>query len=214
MGMVSINKKITGWKLEKSKTDNKNLDDNRPSKINYSLAPKRPTVLPCEIKKAKINGEAWIIIIGMLDGKPYEIFGGLSKYIDIPNKHKTGQIIKNGKVDGISTYNLSVGEDDDVLIIKDIASVFENLTHSSFTRTISLALRHGAPVQYIVEQLQKDKHSDITSFSKVIARVLKQYIVDGTKPTSDKVCPSCNESDGLRYQAGCIECSCGWSKCS
>ena len=108
-----------------------------------------------------------------------------------------------------------IGEGDDQMIIKDIASVFENATQGSFTRTLSLALRHGTPVQYVVEQLQKDKYSDITSFSKVIARVLKNYIIDGTKSTFERKCPTCSAEDSFAYQEKCLSCTkCGYSKCS
>lgn len=195
-----------------------NLDDtgtNRPSDIKYVMAPKRPLELPCDIKKAKIQGEQWTIFVSLFSGKPYEIFGGLSKYIDIPNKYKLGKIIKNGKVDGVSTYNLSVGEGDDQMMVKDIANVFDNTTQGAFTRTISLALRHGAPIQYIVEQMLKDKDSDITSFAKVIARVLKQYIKDGTKTTSERKCPECGKDDSFAYQEKCLLClNCGYQKCN
>jgi ribonucleoside-diphosphate reductase alpha chain len=188
----------------------------RPGDIEVVMAPKRPIELPCEIKKAKIQGEQWTIFVGLLNGKPYEVFGGLSKYIDIPNKYKTGKIAKNGKVDGLTTYNLVIGEGDDQMLIKDIANVFENANFGAFTRTISLALRHGTPVQYAVEQLLKDKHSDITSFSIVIARVLKSYIKDGTKTTSERKCPNpdCGMENSFAYQDKCITCmNCGWSKC-
>jgi ribonucleoside-diphosphate reductase alpha chain len=188
--------------------------EGRPDGIEVSMAPKRPIELPCDIRKAKIQGEQWTIFVGLLGGQPYEIFGGLSKYVDIPNKYKAGKIAKNGKVDDITTYNLIIGEDDDRMLIKDIANVFENANFGAFTRTISLALRHGTPVQFVVEQLQKDKHSDITSFSKVIARVLKNYIVDGTKSTAERKCPSCSKENSFAYQEKCLTCTnCGWSKC-
>ncbi|MCV6900872.1 hypothetical protein OE165_27960, partial [Escherichia coli] len=83
------------------------------SDISYVEAPKRPQELICDIKKAKVHGEAWTIFVGLLNGKPYEIFGGLSKYVDIPTKQKVGKISKGKKVDGISPYNLTIGEDDD-----------------------------------------------------------------------------------------------------
>src|SRR5208282_2999546 len=176
-------------------SQSKKSKDGRPGEVSVSEAPKRPIELVCDIKKAKIQGEQWTIFVGLLNGKPYEVFGGLSKYVDIPNKFKLGKIVKNGKVEDITTYNLILGEGDDQMLIKDIANVFDNANFGAFTRTISLALRHGTPVQYVVEQLQKDKHSDITSFSKVIARVLKNYIVDGTKSTSERKCPSCNKEN-------------------
>jgi len=178
------------------------------------MAPKRPLELDCDIKKAKIQGEQWTIFVGLLDGKPYEVFGGLSKYVDIPNKYKAGKIVKNGKIENITAYNLVVGEGEDQMIIKDIANVFENANFGAFTRTISLALRHGTPVQYVVEQLQKDKHSDVTSFSIVIARVLKNYIADGTKSSAESKCPGCGAANSLIYQEKCLKCSaCPWSKC-
>jgi ribonucleoside-diphosphate reductase alpha chain len=207
-----ISQKITGWKITKQTKDTHSKII-RPTTVLSILAPKRPNELPCDIKKSKIQGESWTFFVGLFDGKPYEIFGGLSKYVDIPNKYKQGKIAKNGKVNGNSTYNLIIGEGDDQMVIKDIASVFENATHGSFTRTLSLALRHGTPIQYVVEQLQKDKHSDITSFATVTSRVFKQYIADGTK-TGIEQCPGCKAEGTLVYQEGCKACTaCQWSKC-
>lgn len=196
-----------------SSNNDKCNKDCRPPQIQQSFAPKRPTELLCDIKKAKVQGEEWTLFVGILNDTPYEIFGGLSKHIDIPNKHKKGKLVKNGKIDGISTYNLILGEDEDRMTIKDLVSVFENANFGAFTRTVSLALRHGVPIQYVVEQLQKDKYSDMTSLSKVLARVLKSYIKDGTK-SSDKTCPTCKKEESLSYQDGCVLClSCGYSKC-
>jgi ribonucleoside-diphosphate reductase alpha chain len=190
-----------------------NSSDGRPIQVESSHAPKRPAELSCDIKKVKVQGEAWTIFVGLLNGAPYEVFGGLSKYIDIPNKYKTGKIAKNGKVEGVATYNLTIGEGDDQMLIKDIVSVFENANFGALTRMLSLGLRHGTPVQYIVEQLQKDKHSDMISFSKVIARVLKGYIKDGTFAT-DKTCPECKKEGSLIYQEGCLLCqNCSYSRC-
>ena len=211
-----IDAKIVGWKISSKETNKQETksSNSRPSDILYVEAPQRPQELICDIKKAKVHGEAWTIFVGLLNGKPYEIFGGLSKYVDIPAKQKVGKIVKGKKVDGISPYNLIIGEDDDQMIIKDIVSVFENTVNGAFTRTISLAIRHGVPPQYICEQLSKDKNSDMTSFSKVISRVLKSYIKDGTKPSSKK-CENCGEEGKLAYEEGCLKClACLYSKCS
>lgn len=197
-----------------SSSESKKDNEERPADINIIMAPKRPVELPCEIKKVKINGEAWTFFVGIYNNKPYELFGGLSKYVDIPNKNKNGKIVKNGKVDGITSYNLIVGEGDDQMLIKNIANVFENHNFGAFTRTISLALRHGTPVQYVVEQLLKDKYSDITSFSKVAARVLKSYIADGTKTSIEKKCPECGSENSFIYEDKCVKCkNCPYSKC-
>jgi len=203
-----------GVLISSSKSNSKKAQDGRPLEIETHMAPKRPLELPCDIKKAKVQGEQWTLFVGMFNGKPYEIFGGLSKYVDIPNKYKMGRVVKNGKVEDITTYNLIIGEGEDQMLIKDIANVFENANFGAFTRTISLALRHGTPVQYVVEQLQKDKYSDVTSFSKIAARVLKSYIADGTKSTAEKKCPKCHMENNFAYQEKCLTCmGCGWSKC-
>jgi ribonucleoside-diphosphate reductase alpha chain len=179
--------------------------------------PKRSKSLPCDIHRANIRvgdtSQAWLVLVGLDDGRPYEVFCGIPELIEIPKKYKTGTLVKNGKRDGVTTYNLLVPVDDtENLVFKDVINLFDNPTQGAFTRTISLALRHEVPLQYVVEQLQKDKDSDMFSFGRVIARVLKGYIKDGTK-SSEKGCPECGNTE-LVYQEGCLSCSaCGYSKC-
>ncbi len=193
---------------------NDNTDDRKTTKFKAHSAPQRPESLKCSIHHASIKGEAWTILVGLMDGKPYEVMGGLQKYIEIPRKYKQGIIIKHPYKTKNSRYDLHIGKNGDSFIIKDLVSVFDNPNHAGYTRTISLALRHGAPIQYVVEQLSKDTEMDMFSFSKVIARVLKTYITDGTKP-SKKACENCGAEDALVYQEGCVTCTaCGSSKCS
>jgi ribonucleoside-diphosphate reductase alpha chain len=191
-------------------------DDEQPEKILENHAPKRPKELICDIHRVNVKGESYLVLVGMLNGTPYEVFAGLSEHVEVPKKAKTGILIKNGKKEGVATYNLRIPVgDDDSIVFKDVVELFSNKVYGAFTRTISLALRHGVPVQYLVEQLRKDKNSDITSFSNVIARVLsKGYIPDGTKATIEKTCGDCG-STNLAYQSGCVTCmNCGSSKCS
>ena len=189
-------------------------DDENVSEFKMHLAPSRPDELECAIHHATIKGEAWTILVGLLDGRPYEVMGGLQKYIETPKKYKSGTIIKHPYKTKNSRYDLRIGKNGDEILIKDIVSVFDNPNHAGFTRTISLALRHGAPINYVVEQLQKDTEMDMFSFSKVIARVLKSFIKDGTVP-GKSVCGSCGAEDTLKYQEGCVACTaCGHSKCN
>ena len=182
---------------------------------NNLNAQKRPKELECDIHRLNVrNGEeteSWMVIVGLLDNKPYEIFAGLASNIEVPKKIKKGKIVKNGKKDGISTYNLVVPFEDEQLIFKDVVNLFDNPVYGSFTRTISLAMRHEIPINFIVEQVQKDKDSNMFSFNKSLARVLKTYVPDGTK--TSKKCSDCGSHD-LTYQEGCLTClSCGSSKC-
>tara|TARA_R100000008_G_C3585317_1_gene171779 strand:+ start:860 stop:3349 length:2490 start_codon:yes stop_codon:yes gene_type:complete len=189
-------------------------DKDSEVKFKMHTAPPRPEQLKCHIHHATIKGEAWTILVGLLDGRPYEVMGGLQKYIEIPKKYKKGCIIKHHYKTKNSRYDLVIGKNGDTLVIKDLVDVFDNPNHAGFTRTISLALRHGAAINYVVEQLQKDREMDMFSFSKVIARVLKNYIKDGTVP-GKTVCENCGAEDTLMYQEGCVTCTaCGSSKCS
>lgn len=175
-------------------------------------APERPRELPCKIHHVNIKGETWTLLVGLLENKPYEIFGGLSRFVEIPKKYDEGVVVKNEKKSSNSTYDLKIGNGSG-FVIKNIVEQFDNPNHSAMTRMISLSLRHGANIQYVVEQLQKDKDSDMFSFAKVIARVLKTYIPDGSETTAVKVCDSCGGAS-FAYTEGCISCtSCGWSKC-
>lgn len=190
----------------------KNLSDGRSIKFLSCHAPKRPEKLPCNIHQVSIKNEAWTILIGLMENRPYEVFGGLSSLIEIPKKYKSGILLKHPRKTTASIYDLIIGEsEDDQFKIKDIVQVFNNPTHGSLTRILSLSLRHGTPVKFVVEQLLKEGESDMFSFSRVVSRVLKGYIIDGEKASGS--CPSCGSND-LIFQEGCISCKCGFSKCS
>lgn len=197
-GVLVTDKPTTPVVVEKKDSDNK---------FEEHHAPKRPIDLTCDIFHITVHGEKWNAFVGLYEDKPYEIFAGRSEYVSIPKSKKQGTIHKNG------SYNLLIGEADDQIVVKDLAKVFENASESAFTRTISLALRHGVPVQYVVEQIEKgaNKDNNLFSLGKGMMRVLKGYIKDGT--TTKKKCESCG-SEALAYQEGCLTCTaCGSSKC-
>ncbi len=199
--------------LVSEETYNKQQENNREkNKFTEHHAPKRPAELPCNIHQVNIKGEAWTILVGLMDNKLYELFVGLSEFVEIPKKFKTGKIIKHPRKKIASIYDLVIGEGEDQFKVKDIVKIFNNPSHSSITRLLSLSLRHGTSVQFIVEQLQKDENEDIFDFSRVVARVLKSYIKDGTKATGS--CKECG-SEKIVFQEGCVSClNCGFSKCS
>ena len=174
-------------------------------------APKRPESLPCEVHRTSIRGEKWMVFVGLLNDRPYEIFGGLSENIELPKRITSGRLVKRAFKQG-GKYDLYFGDDDDPIKIRDIVKQFDNPNYSLATRLLSTMLRHGTPIQYVVEQLQKDREADMFSFAKVIARVLKKYIPDGSQSTT--VCKSCDARNTIHYQGGCEICTnCGASSC-
>jgi len=178
--------------------------------ITYKDAPKRPSELPCVIHHWKVKGQKWTIIVGMLSGRPYEVFAGPADIVDIPPTITDGFLIKHSRKSMNSKYDLRYG-DDGSTVLKNIASWFEHNDYGTLSRMVSMSLRHGVPIQFIVEQLQKDLNDDLWSFNNVLARVLKTWITDGTKRS--KACTECGQ-DNLIYEEGCLRCSnCGHSKC-
>jgi ribonucleoside-diphosphate reductase alpha chain len=109
---------------EEPKKETKRSEDGR-------LLPKRKKSLPCDIHRANIrnsgNVESWVVLVGLNEGRPYEVFCGISESIEIPKKYKSGSLVKNGKRDGVTTYNLNVPVgDDESMVIKDIINLFNN----------------------------------------------------------------------------------------
>lgn len=167
-------------------------------------APKRPKTLSCDIRKAIVKGKEWVVCIGLYDGKPFEVFAFENKWNFFgKNTYYSGSMTKASS----GLYNLVIP---DVITIENITGEMTQ-GEEDRTRMISTALRHGSNVKFLIEQLNKSKNIDITSFSKAIARSLKYYIKDGE--TSSEGCPNCGGK--MIYKDGCQECSdCGeYSKC-
>jgi ribonucleoside-diphosphate reductase alpha chain len=184
------------------------IDPNiRPEKIIRLQSPKRPKELPCDIHQHTVRGEKWTALVGLLDGEPYEMFGGYSNAIHLPKKYTKGMLKRRAR----GKYDLIIPVGDDELVIKDVVGTFNDDEIGWTTRLISTALRHGTPIPFLTEQLGKS--GNITSFSRVLARVLKKYIPDGEKVKTNVECGNKCDFPEFIYSEGCISCICGWTKC-
>lgn len=190
-----------------TETENKD-EQGRPTKINQVQSPKRPDELPCEIHHATVKGTPWTVLLGMLDETPYEIFMGYSENISLPKKCQVGKVIKLSK--GRYELHVDIGGDEP-LVVKDIIKTFDNPESAWATRMVSLSLRHGVPLEFVVEQLNKD--GGVLDVNKVLSRILKKFIRDGAKVKSNLKCPQCG-SENFIYEEGCPRCmDCGYTKC-
>jgi ribonucleoside-diphosphate reductase alpha chain len=171
--------------------------------IQISSAPKRPKILDADIYSITAGGEKFVVCVGLLNGAPYEMFAGHMNGLNFKFKEKKGTIekVKRG------VYKLNIGDE---IEVDDFAQQFTAVEKAIF-RMVSTNLRHGVPIHFIVEQLQKSS-DDLTSLSAAAARVLKKYIKDGQTLTGTS-CPNCGNNN-LVYNDGCVSCACGWSKCS
>lgn len=171
----------------------------------HTKAPKRPKKLPCDIHVPSINGEFYIVIVGLYEGEPYEVFAVKKK--DIKISAGEGKLVRRKK----RTYDLYDAEGE--MLVEDLLGKLESPEWGAMTKLISLALRHGASIDYVVSDLNKND-GIITDPSKVVARQLKKYIKDVKSEQSGKLCPVCDEP--LQMEGGCEQCvnpDCGWSAC-
>lgn len=176
-----------------------------PNRITKTTAPKRPKDLDCDVHRLTVDGQKWIVFVGLLGGDPYEVFAGLVDKVDLGKRIAQGKLVKVKQ----GEYNFMA---DDEIEVKDVVSIFDNSAQGAITRLVSTSLRHGADIKYIVSQLQKTGNG-LNTFSRALARALKKYIKEGDK-LDDQVCPNCN-SKNLVMSEGCNKClNCGFSGCS
>ncbi|BBH52003.1 hypothetical protein [Fluviispira sanaruensis] len=187
--------------LKNLPTDN---GENISKKLKKIIAVKRPNVLSCDIHNFKLNKKNWLILIGLLENDPYEVFCGYCDANSLPENFINSEIIKRKN----KKYFLKFKNIKEI----NLKNLLQNKpSESAITRLVSLNLRHGVDIKYIVQQLEKTEGS-VTHFASAINRVLKKYIKDGTKFTGE-ICPNCQKSN-IIYQAGCMTCAdCGWSRC-
>ena len=166
-------------------------------------APKRPKELKCNIHTAKVDGHKWVVLVGIHENKPYEIFAGPADNLDVKNG-QSGIIIKHK-----TEYCLQV--DGEVISVNGTRNIIEMLDDSSSawaTRLVSMSLRHGVPIHFICEQLNKDGY--VTNINKVLARILKKYIIDAKSIGAS--CPDCG-SKNIKFDP-CFTCiDCNYGKC-
>ena len=179
-----------------------------------SKAPKRPKKLEAEVVRFKNEKEDWIAVVGMYEGRPYEIFTGRAESFLLPKHVEKGWVIRvKEKGQEHARYDFQFTDQDGYHItIEGLSRMFRK-EYWNYAKLISGILRHGMPIPNVVELIGKltfDTDS-ITTWSNGVARALKRYIKDGTE--TGEVCPDCGSK--LVYVDGCKSCpNCGWSKCS
>jgi len=176
----------------------------------------RPAVLAAEIVRFQNSKEKWIAFIGLAERRPYEIFTGLAddeQGMLIPRWVTEGHIIKSRQTDGTSRYDFQYQNKlGHKTTIEGLSHKF-NPEYWNYAKLISGTLRHGMPIEKVVElidSLQLDEA--INTWKNGVSRALKKYIPNGTG-TRKQHCSNCS-SGNLCYQEGCLTCmECGSSKC-
>lgn len=180
-----------------------------------TTAPARPERLEAEIVRFQNEYEKWVAVVGILNGRPYEIFTGLAEDFWIPGWVQKGWIVKT-RPDGMnSRYDFQFEDRQGYKTTIEGLSRSFNKEYWNYAKLISGILRHGMPLPFVVNIISKlhFEVDSINTWKNGIERALKKFIPDGTK-AAEHACPKCSDQNGLVYQEGCLVCkSCGYSKC-
>lgn len=176
----------------------------------------RPTELFCKVKQFKNDRKEWVAFIGILDGKPYEIFTG-PKDIDvfpIPSTLEDGIIIKVKQNDGISRYDFryidSYGYTN---TLGGLSRIFDK-EYWNYARFVSALFRQNTPMDQVIRIVEglSFTNKGMNTWKAGLIRSLKDYVPDGTL-VHGALCESCG-GNNVRYEGGCAICKdCGISHC-
>lgn len=172
----------------------------KPKTIEGRQAPKRPKVLEADYYQVKVKKEQFIVLVGLLEGKPYEVFAFRPlNPVNIPS-HK-------GTITKVSKMHYSF--DSEHINISNLELANTNIEENAATLYSSMLLRHGVDINYIIKTARK-VNDNISSFSSAMCRILAKYIPNGE--VKGETCPDCGGT--LVREGGCIHCKdCGYSKC-
>ena len=177
----------------------------------------RPKVLEADVVRFQNNKEKWVAFVGLLDGRPYEIFTGLQddeEGIVLPKSVTSGRIIKSYDEDGTKHYDFQFENKCGYkMTIEGLSEKF-NKEYWNYAKLISGVLRWRMPIEQVIKlvgSLQLDSEN-INTWKNGVERALKKYVQDGTEAKGVK-CPNCGH-ETLVYQEGCLICkTCGSSRC-
>ncbi len=178
---------------------------------------KRPIELEADVVRFQNNKEKWIAFVGLVDGRPYEIFTGLADDEDgifIPKSVNHGKIIKATDENGNKRYDFQfINKRGHKTTIEGLSDKFKP-EFWNYAKLISGVLRYGMPIDQVLKLvggLELDSQS-INTWKMGVERALKKYLPNGTTAKGQR-CPNCGQ-ETLVYQEGCLICTaCGTSKC-
>lgn len=146
----------------------------------------RPTVLECDVVRFQNKKDKWVAFVGLVGGRPYEIFTGLmddEEGISLPKSVTKGRIIKANNPDGTHRYDFQFENKRGYkTTVEGLSSKF-NKEYWNYAKLISGVLRYRMPLErvvHLVSSLSLDDES-INTWKVGVERALKKYM-QGSEP--------------------------------
>lgn len=141
---------------------------------------RRPPILECDVWRFQNKKEKWVAFVGLLDGRPYEIFTGLQddeEGIVLPKSVNAGWIVKNANPDGSTRYDFSFQNRRGYKTTVEGLSGRFNKEYWNYAKLISGVLRYRMPLDNVIRlidslQLESDA---INTWKSGVVRALKKY---------------------------------------
>lgn len=154
--------------------------ENDVGKEEQEIVERRPEVLECDVVRFQNQGERWVAFVGLLDGRPYEIFTGLQDDdfgIVLPKSVSHGRIIKHISADGVKRYDFQFENSRGYKTTVEGLSEKFNKEFWNYAKLISGVLRYRMPIERVVKLVSSLDlgTDDMNSWKTGVVRALKKY---------------------------------------
>lgn len=142
---------------------------------------KRPQVLDADVVRFQNKKEKWIAFIGLIDGRPYEVFTGIAddeEGIFCPKSVNSGKIIKAMDEKGQKRYDFQfINKRGFKTTIEGLSEKF-NPEFWNYAKLISGVLRYGMPIEQVVKLVGSLElnNVDINNWKSGVVKALKKYL--------------------------------------
>ena len=160
----------SGVLISTKKKEEKKEELNALTLLKRQVVEVRPKVLEADVVRFQNNKEKWVAFVGLLDGRPYEIFTGLQddeEGILLPKSVTSGRIIKNYDEDGNKRYDFQFENKRGYKMTVEGLSERFNKEYWNYAKLISGVLRWQMPIDQLVKlvsSLQLDSETSSVCF--------------------------------------------------
>lgn len=141
---------------------------------------RRPEVLECDVVRFQNAKDKWVAFVGLLNGRPYEIFTGLQddeEGILLPKAVNNGKIIKTVLPDGAKRYDFQFENRRGYKTTVEGLSEKFNPIYWNYAKLISGVLRYGMPIEHVIKLVSSlDMDNGIDTWANGVVRALKKYV--------------------------------------